>query len=446
MEYNWSAVSLHRYERPMDDVEIHYKIISNATVPLGRQMWATSACIGLYLNTNNLVGDIRKAWTAVRWRHPSIANTVQDDKKVYEVLRDQTALGHWLDETVVHIGGASSKEVFPKLSSHMVGRSTLFVLSKTNEVIVRITHENADAEGVIRVLDRLAWHLANPSHQPYPFDGSETARLSLPFASSAPLPKDHSDEGFSFAQKALEDYGSNIPGQGLPAKKMNEPTSDANRVDYAFSTKESSQIIKASKASGLTPFHVFQTASMMATYKLSENKDRKYATFGIFGLRKHCTEPVKSDPTSISIIGWPVVYEPPYESFSDLSTQVKSFYTGFAADPRLLYGLKPHWEMMKVAMSPEAPKPPPASDPMISSVGVVDPLLQRDYVGERDVVVKDFWMATNVMTPNPAVHLWTWQNVLRYAVSYNEMHYDEADVEHFVDVVVDIVRKELLRT
>ena len=309
----------------MDDVEIHYNIISDSTRPIGRQMYATSACVALDLNTNDFVADIRHAWTAVRQKHPSIAVTIRNDKKQYTIMRDQGALDRWLEETVVVFPDQSSAELFPKLSSRMIEQSTLFVLPYTNEIMVRITHENADAEGVIRVLEALLQSLANPEENAYAFDGSEISRLSMPFAAGAPLPEHDHDGGAAFAQQALQDYAASTPGLGLQVKTTDKPPSDANRYDYAFSAEKSAQIIQASKARGLTPFHVLQTASMMATHRLSEVKSGKFATYGVFSVRKHCAEPVKSDPTSISIIGWPIVYRPPFDSFLDLAERVKAF-------------------------------------------------------------------------------------------------------------------------
>jgi len=98
---------------------------------------------------------------------------------------------------------------------------------------------------------------------------------------------------------------------------------------------------------------------------------------------------------------------------------------------------------MKAAMSSDSPKPPPPTEPIISSLGVIDSLLQRQYQGSNKIVVKDFWMATNPMTPNFGIHLWTWQGILRYAVSYNETFYSREAVVKFVDLVLEIIRAEI---
>jgi hypothetical protein len=99
--------------------------------------------------------------------------------------------------------------------------------------------------------------MANPADSSYPLDGSEAARLSLPFAVGAFLPSKTTEEGTVFAHKALSEYEADLPGLSLPAKNVDWLLSDVYRCDTALSAIQSQAIVHASKSRGLTPFHVF---------------------------------------------------------------------------------------------------------------------------------------------------------------------------------------------
>jgi hypothetical protein len=132
-----------------------------------------------------------------------------------------------------------------------------------------------------------------------------------------------------------------------------------------------------------------------------------------------------------------------------VASKVRAFYRDLPGDDDFLGTLTPHWDMMKPALSPGAPAPLPATDPMISSLGVVDPLLAQTYNGDEAVGsktrlrVEDFWMAANIITGNLGMHLWTWAGRLRVGCAYNSTYHTEASVVEFLTLLRQVLRDGL---
>ena len=101
----------------------------------------------------------------------------------------------------------------------------------------------------------------------------------------------------------------------------------------------------------------------------------------------------------------------------------------------------PYTNMVAEAAGQSRPSELPApSEPMLSSIGVLDRYIQPSY---GKVAVRDFWVGVETVMPQLVCHLWTWQGRMRFCASYNETFYVESFVQDFLRRVMDIVKMEL---
>lgn len=83
----------------------------------------------------------------------------------------------------------------------------------------------------------------------------------------------------------------------------------------------------------------------------------------------------------------------------------------------------------------------PAIDPILSSIGIVDRYLQCTYGSQ--VKVTRFWLSSEVLSREPLVYLWTWQEQLALSVCYNENFYTSELMRRLLETTRDTLINEL---
>lgn len=447
-DYSWKNSSVGVWERAIDDTEDYFHTATQLAEPAGYQVWATTVVVTIDMQDSSSFEDLlRGAWTSLRHEYPAIASVIKNGKKVYHSVISSNVLEHWLSETVqVITQPATAHEYFPSLNRQILKQPTLYIFPNSKEVAIRCTHDWTDGEGVIRLLDSLVEKVYHRNEFVFAaYDGTEAVRLqaSEPLQTAANLPACISEKDIAQAGEYLQAFASKLPSLGFPAKNLDHPPGTSLRYEIGFKPDETAEIISAGRQQGFTPTHIIHAACIVASYQLSHEteKEREFASYGgIFGLRRYCNQSAKTNPMGLNLVILPMVISPPYTDLLDVAGRVKEYYTSSQTE-EIKNLVRPIWQLMKPAILPGAPPPKPATDPMISSLGNVDPLLRRVHGAEGDMAgqIRDFWIATTVLGANLATHLWTWNGSMRMGISYNNRYYGQDEVKIFAELVREIV-------
>jgi len=88
---------------------------------------------------------------------------------------------------------------------------------------------------------------------------------------------------------------------------------------------------------------------------------------------------------------------------------------------------------------------PPQNAPHLSSIGVIERWLKREYVVDGDkgstITVENVWLGGEMITPALCNHVWTWRDQMTLAAVFNTAYYEDA----FVKQVMEDVKQNLLK-
>lgn len=96
--------------------------------------------------------------------------------------------------------------------------------------------------------------------------------------------------------------------------------------------------------------------------------------------------------------------------------------------------------MIELAKQPPHPDAPAATEPVLSSLGLLDRYLNGVY---GDVEIRKFHVVAEVDTRQIVCHLWTWRGIIVLNASYNEAFYEEQFVHEFLAKIASILLAEL---
>lgn len=74
-------------------------------------------------------------------------------------------------------------------------------------------------------------------------------------------------------------------------------------------------------------------------------------------------------------------------------------------------------------------KATPTTEPNLSNIGVLNDYVQTQY---EDVVVRNVWMAVQMISAQLYLHTWSWNGELHISVCYNEAFYQADFVEKWI--------------
>ena len=185
---------------------------------------------------------------------------------------------------------------------------------------------------------------------------------------------------------------------------------------------------------------------MQAVAPLSPLSSSKYATYGIFNIRPSLKPPSDDSvihPVALHIVGLPLVLQ--LSTYTNIALQLKEFYrqrippsADSQIDEKIV--VPSTSKMADIIDQPPQVDTPASTEPLLSSVGVVDRYLTPDH---GIIKVKDFWVGVEMMTPQIIFYLWTWQGRMTLSAFYNETFYDQEFVQHFLQSAIDISTTEL---
>jgi len=169
------------------------------------------------------------------------------------------------------------------------------------------------------------------------------------------------------------------------------------RLEVKFDPSTTSAIVAASKARGFTvttAVHAALIVALQQVVPVPPSPSSIYSTWGIFNIRPLLQAPFNDSvihPAGVHIIGLPLTLNT--STYADLADQLKQYYKQRlppSPESHIQEGIIVPCTNRMADLAGQSPPPelPAPSEPMLSSIGIVDGYLKRYY---GDVIeVKDF--------------------------------------------------------
>ncbi|KAA8906618.1 hypothetical protein TRICI_005138 [Trichomonascus ciferrii] len=438
----WKEVSKGRWERPSDGMETYFALVASLTAASsGRVQFMIYSTASVDLKLDDVVGSLKKAWIQMRHSQPHLATVWEEEKLVYEVP-DASALSEWLDATFIVADEVKNSDDLSK-SVKSIKQPTLYYLPQSSELVLRCHHHLLDGTGAF-----LFWHcfftaLENPKDVVF---GDEYKRLAPSLEHIMGFSKTPSQEVCERAEKIFMGWLTNVPAIGPPNSAGETTPKQPRREQLVVSRQTTDALIKACKEKGVTVTSAIHAASILTTVKYADpsTKQSEYISLCQFNLRDFLPAPYNSADYAVSLYYSAMPYNIDLPaSFWDLAKNLNNYYqTTFKAHPEML---EIKCEMTRVLtrtfQTPQAQNAPVPKDPLISSMGIVERFVQRNY-GET-ITVKDISFGSECVEGMASLYIYTFRDQLRMVYSFNDGFQDPKDIQTYLQEILNVLTKEL---
>lgn len=439
---SWKEASPGHFERPLDGIELWYRALGSGGAQLNREHWSVTAVaqIHLHLPADEHAVALREAWKTLRYDHPQISCTVQGYMNVYEVP-DETAIETWLKDTFITAPSQTANSLFSTFTPS--ASAVMYYLPQVSEVVIHFSHSRMDGIGALHLLHQFFKALVEPRSITF---GAESRNLSPGIYEATSFPTEITPEIAEAVAKMLTEFTGNLPSLGLPTIASNQLPGPSQRRELRFSTQSTCTVMKACKDRGISVTAAVHAALINATHQLAppELAAKKYTSWCVFDLRRYCHPPFNSAAHPVAVYHAALIASMTPSSFLTNASKLQAIYKR-SWDPSHsdLLGLIDPFTKGAIAMLSQPPPPnvPPPADPLLSSLGVVDRYIHSTY-GDK-LEVKGFWLATEMLTRQVEVHVWTFQGRLTLSACFNESFYEGSFVQIFLSKIQEILYKEL---
>ncbi|PSR79598.1 hypothetical protein BD289DRAFT_442204 [Coniella lustricola] len=473
--YSWKETSPGIFSRPLDTIETFFKWLADLGVPLKREHWGVSMALQLSFPTTISEADIeaclRKAWLILSHQHPMLHARATGNHITVSPLNEQ----EWLEESFFTHAEESitldqlftSIEPGPIVSCHW--------LSGTHEVVIHGSHWRLDGIGSIKLSDRLLSALstvlllgAGLPLEAYGLDLTPLFTPSLDEISLGFINEESTPAAVkNVADKLLGTVIKGAPSIGLPLIPGSEKAlpGPSCRVRVVLDEETTKSVVAACKSRALKVTSAVHTAIVQAVAAKPQHPLAKhYCITTAVDLRRRLPEGKNGDGPELAagmfISPGLVFIEEPAAEDRDFMSIAKDFESTYGADMSTLYSSDDGTKVsITHATAPFArrivpllqmPQPegmPPQNAPHLSSLGILDKYLKREYPikggDSGTITVEDFWLGGEMITPAVCCHVWTWRDRLNLAAVYNTAFFDKASVEDFMETVKQNLLKGL---
>ena len=451
----WSEVRPGHYQRPIGENEKFIKAVGDRAHASGREHWSITCSASFILtkplNEDTLYTQLRNAWKALRFEHPNIAATAEEEtlnyivpnKETLEAWAKETFFIHDTDKTVTADDLTATFRPHPQLTAHY--------LPETSQLVIHTAHWRTDGFGALQLLNAYFENWSNlPENHPAEFPwGQEVERLlpsvehilNLPITATPEI--DAATENYistlAYARGAI---GLSYKGDkrtlpsGTRSARLRLSESDTNAI---------SEVCSAQSISVLSAVHASVASITCAGTPADSKSDKHYTSTVRLSLRPHLPEPYNSSRSASGLYTGGYFYKvPASQSWSMNAKQYDEEYRrGVTSDflmTRRQYALRVQEIQRKAAVPAEGPPP---SEVDISSVDDANLLVESDHRGlEGSIEVVDVSVGVETLTRQMYCFVWTFRNQIEFNLVYNEAYYDQS----FAGKLLDSLQDEISRS
>ncbi|KAL2752368.1 hypothetical protein ACRALDRAFT_212804 [Sodiomyces alcalophilus JCM 7366] len=470
------------FTRSMDTLENFYKLLGDSSSKLNREHWALTTSFRLAFPTS--VADplpyLKRTWLAIRQLHPGIGSTAPPTDPANPTSKVALTVPPldpeaWLAKTfVVHDDSTLVDDATAALSLRPTDTATLHWVPATGTIVFRSSHWRIDGVGSIMLAHafmatlvsvlRLGLDAELSAHASSVANGSLTP--SLDDVVKAPLDEESTPEHLKKAADSLiATFLGGIPTIGLPTTPGSENAipGPTGRAHVSLDPATTAAVLTACSARGFTVTSAVHAALIRVVTRYPQHPVAKnYAAFVATDMRRRLGAPWDGVPYAVGIFssGVPVCIEGALEgkSFDALAADFHAVYSQdldrLGVDERgEPFGMQdiigPYIRRTtKLFTAPVPENMPPIQNPDLSSLGLVEKILKREYVyGDGDaygpgttIEVTDFWIGVEMLARALQCHVWTFRDSLTLHGCFNTSFYER----DFVAGVLGQVTAELL--
>ena len=450
----WSEVAPGRFQRAIGENELFIKLVGDPGHQIGREHWAINS-IASFTATGSLTEDnvpslFLKAWTTLRFHHPSIAVQAIDDESLVYTVPDTAALDQWATETFHVVENKTADDLIHDIKPSPSFYATLTYLPKCNEILCHTAHWRTDGVGILLLIDAFFDLITGPA-LPDPNTllwGQETARLAPSIEDAANIPIASTNVIKTISQKCVETFYPAADAVGIPFKGGATTSPGGTRSSrLVFSTSETDFIVSQCKVKGFSVTSATHASIAATNHALAstDKKERYYTSTVRFSLRPYLPKPystpayasglyttgwMKTVPASASWTENAQAYDGEYRKGlnRDFIDSHREYARGLC---NLIRNMPPHQDN-------------PPSDVDISSLGVAESLVQRvKGTQERGMEIQSVSVGVEVLTRQCVCFVWTFRDRLNLNLVYNESFHDAEDMASFLQTLKAIMLKEL---
>ncbi|KAF9774676.1 hypothetical protein IL306_007289 [Fusarium sp. DS 682] len=249
------------------------------------------------------------------------------------------------------------------------------------------------------------------------------------------------------AQELLGSYLGAQPAIGPVSKLGATPSGNSRNAELVFPPETTAFLVKACQHKGITVTSAIRAAYVRALMEHAdpESDQTRYTPMNQFNLRPYLPALYNSSEYAASVYcaPHPHIIDLP-ASYWDIVTSFTKYYKIiFKQDPGLLE-VTGHFKhgMQDFVSSPEFLTAPAPKDALVSSLGIVENYISREY-GEN-IKVKDFKFGADIVLGMSMLFFYTFQNKLRLVYSFNDGFEKPEDKIMYLRKVQRILIRELL--
>lgn len=443
----WKKVSNTRWERPMNGFEGYFAAVAKLTASIaeGREHYTMSSILKLDLESSDPTFSLRDAWKQMRYEQPQIAAVSEGMTKSYEVPDDE-ALEEWLAGSFIVSDANSAEELYQSAATGRITHAaTLHYVPKSSELLFRGQHYTIDGIGVFMFWDAYLKALASPMKD-IRF-GDETSRLAPALEEVLGYTEPPTPEQAEKAKALFMDWATVIPGVGPVSKVGAAPPGKCRHTELIVPPETTEAIIKACKEKNTTVTAALHAAYVSTAIKHADPKSKsdEYVTANSFDLRTYLPEPYDSSNYALAVYYSPRFFRHPLpSSYWDIESALKkAYHTTFKGNQEAL-ATNAHFgqAMYEGAQSPEFLKTPIPRDALVSSLGMAERYMKREYGG--GIKATDIKFYIDVVLGMSMFHFYTFRDQLRIIYNYNDGFEEEENIQKYLDEVLETLKRELL--
>ncbi|KAF2204956.1 hypothetical protein GQ43DRAFT_453451 [Delitschia confertaspora ATCC 74209] len=448
----WTETKPGLWQRPIGENEKFIKFIGDRAHQTGREHWSVTSgatfTLNKVLDSSELSGKCMEAWCALRFKHPSIACTAENDKLTYFVPSTVSVID-WAKETfTVHGSDVSEVNVVATLQPSRY--TTAHLLPTEKKVLLHFAHWRTDGYGALQLvnafLDKLCWSV-NDDNTVLPW-GQEVKRLTPSIEEVLHLPITATPDIIVATKEYMKTLAHTRGAVGVALKSDRQPApAGTQSTRFRLSETDTRAVLDACNARNISLLSAVHASCAALTYLEAspEHRDKHYTSTMRFSLRPHLPKPYcTADFAATLYTGGYMFPVPASQSWLANAKQYEEQYnTGITADflkSRRQYAI----DVLGILQKGASPSDPPQSEVDISSVGDAEALVSpQQRHGDTVLEVQDVSIGVETLTRQIYCFLWTFGGRLELSLVYNEAYYEADRAKQMVQRLGNILMTEL---